>query len=101
MQPFRWRATSSKLEARGKWEGARIQGAVREGFLKEEAHAQVKARTKPDPRGPGSWRQQNALTVWCKHRLSEAPAFFLWRDPTRCKQMAAEFLNMRLRAVGP
>lgn len=58
------------------------------------------ARTKPDPRGPGSRRQQRALTVWCKHRRSEAPAFFLWRDPTRRKEMAAEFLNMPPRATG-
>lgn len=62
------------------------------------------ARAKPDPRTPGhaSSRAQwaRALTVWCKHRVSEAPDFFPRRGPTRCKQMAVVFLNMPPRAVG-
>ena len=62
------------------------------------------ARTKPDPRSLRSCKQQSswarALTVWCKHRVSEAPDFFPWRGPTRCKQMAVAFLNMPPRAVG-
>lgn len=41
------------------------------------------------PGAPGhvSSRAQGAraLTVWCKHRVSEAPDFFPWRGPTRCK----------------
>lgn len=48
----------------------------------------------------GSANGVRALTVWCKDRMSEASAFFPRRGPTRCKEMAAAFLNMPPRALG-
>lgn len=81
---FRCRATSSRLEARVR-EGPTSRMQPGKASWRRRRMSRFEARTKPDPRGPRSCMWQNALTVWCKYRVSEAPAFFLWRDPTRCK----------------
>lgn len=64
----------------------------------------LKPGPSQNPGAPGhassSARGARALTVWCKHRVSEAPDFFPRRGPTRCKQMAVAFLNMPPRAEG-
>lgn len=90
---------NSRLEAKAK-EGPAFRVQSGKASWKRRLMRGFEARTKPDPRGPGPRRQQRALTVWCKRRLSEAPAFFLCRDPTRCTEMAADFLNMPPRATG-
>lgn len=83
------RVQSYKFDIRGKGKGgvpSRLQSG--KASRKRSAMHSFEARTMPDHRAPG-WGSKThgarALTVWCKHRVREVPAFFLWRSPARCK----------------
>ena len=97
-RPFKCRATSSTLEASSR-KGSHL--GYSQGRLPERGGSCTVLKPGPcqitETLCLGSKAHgARALTVWCKHRVREVPAFFLWRGPIRCKEMAATFLNLSL-----
>lgn len=77
---------------------------VVEGFRRAGSCIALKARPSQIPGTPQSHEHGRTLcrtlTVWCKHRVSEAPAFLPQSGHTRCTEMAAALLSMPPRSTG-